>query len=68
MNDTRQIMCGSLTAPMDSPLPHQSAGDTVHHDPFWEVHGVGHCQHNQACIGSGGPVKQVVQHRLLACP
>lgn len=54
--------------PMHLPLPHQSTGDSIHHDPLWEVHRVGHCQHNQPCIGSGGPVKEVVQNGLLPCP
>ena len=47
---------------------YQSAGDSVHHDPLWEVHGVCNSQHHQSGLEPAGPVKQMVQHRLLPGP
>ena len=47
---------------------HQPTGDSVHHDSLGEVHGVGHSQNHESGVVSRGPVKQVVEYRLLPRP
>ena len=45
-----------------------SGCNPVHHHTLGQVHGVGDGKHDEASVGSGWPIKQVVHHRLLTGP
>lgn len=51
-----------------TPLPYQSAGYAVHHDPFWQVHGVGNGQDNQSGSLVSRPIKEIVHDILFLSP
>lgn len=44
----------------------KTGGDTVHHDAFRQVHGVGDGHHHKLAPWPGGPIKEVVHHILKA--
>ena len=47
---------------------YHSADDSVHHDAFWEIHGVRYGNHDELGVGPGWPIKDAVQNSLLTGP